>query len=215
MQTYIAYYRTSTSDQKNGITAQRNSVQKFINNDDIIINEYMEHQSGRKTTREELKKAIEEANKGGHKLLIARLDRLSRNAIFTLELLDSKVDFVAVDMPQANSLTIGIMALLAEEEAKRISKNTKASLKVVAERMAKEGRKLGTNNLTNAGREKSIQIRTEEARKRNHQATKIITRMRKEGATYQAIAEELNADGYITPRGCKFTKSTVYILNKR
>jgi len=107
------------------------------------------------------------------------------------------------------------MALLAEEEAKRISKNTKASLKVVAERMAKMGKKLGTNNLTNAGREKSIQIRTKEARKRNHQATKIITRMRKEGATYQAIAEELNADGYITPRGCKFTKSTVYILNKR
>lgn len=215
MSNYIAYYRTSTKDQHNGIDAQRTSVHKFISSGDTIVSEYVEHESGRKTEREQLMLAIQDAKENGYKLLIARLDRLSRNAKFTMELMESKVDFVCADMPKANSLTIGIMSLLAEEEAKRISKNTKSALKEVAKRLAKEGRTLGTNNLTTEGTYLSAHRRIESARKRNHQATKIITRMREEGSTYEAIAEELNTDGYKTPRGGNFSKSSVYILYKR
>ena len=207
---YIAYYRTSTADQHNGIDAQRTSATNFLKEGEQIVKEYKEHQSGRKVNREELMKAIDECNRNGYKLLIARLDRLSRNASFTLSLQDSGVDFVCADMPKANSLTIGIMSLLAEEEAKRVSKNTILALKEVAKR-----KKLGTNNLTIEGRRKGAERNKDQAKKDNHQVTKIIVRMRNEGETFQAIADELNADGYTTSKGGKFVGQTVGRLYKR
>ena len=207
---YVAYYRTSTVDQILGIEAQKTAATNFINENDVIINTYIEHESGRNCSREQLKLAIDECVKNKCKLLIARLDRLSRNASFTLKLLDSKVEFVCADMPSANNLTIGIMALLAEEEAKRISLNTRKALQEVKRKFAMTGKTLGTDNLTQWGRLKSSQARSEIAKKNNHQVIKIIKRLRASGSTFEAISSELNEDGYTTSRGNKWTKSSVY-----
>lgn len=207
---YVAYYRTSTADQILGIEAQKTAATNFINETDVIINTYIEHESGRNCSREQLKLAIEECVRNKCKLLIARLDRLSRNASFTLKLLDSKVEFVCADMPSANNLTIGIMALLAEEEAKRISLNTRKALQEVKKKFALTGKTLGTNNLTEQGRLKSIEVRRDRAKRNNHQVIKIIKRLRNSGSTFEAISRELNEDGYTTSGGKKWTKSSVY-----
>jgi len=114
-------------------------------------------------------------------------------------------------MPNANNLTIGIMALLAQTEAERISKNTKNAL---AELKAK-GIKLGTNNLTQEGSQKGADKRKEQAQKKNRQVTKIIIRLRNEGQRFKAIANELNEDEYTTSTGGEFIEQTVSRLYKR
>ena len=131
MKKYIAYYRVST--QKQGISglgldAQRTDVNRFISRGGELVAEYQDIESGKKNNRPSLINAINEAKKQGATLLIAKLDRLSRNASFILTLRDSRVDFVCCDMPDANSLTIGIMAILAQDERERTSLRTKAAL---------------------------------------------------------------------------------------
>lgn len=107
MTTYIAYYRVST--QKQGISglgleAQRSEVGRFIERGGKLLTEYQDVESGKKNDRPNLLRAIEECKRQGATLLIAKLDRLSRNASFILMLRDAKVDFVCCDMPDANAL---------------------------------------------------------------------------------------------------------------
>jgi len=208
---YILYTRTSTKDQNNGIEAQRATAKSFIKDGDVIVKEYTEKESGRNPNRPELKKAIDYSIKNNRKLLIARLDRLSRNARFTFELMDSKVPFVCCDMPDANNLTIGILAVLAQAEAERISHNTKKALAV----LKAQGKQLGKNNLTKEGVLKSALKRKLEAKKANHQATKIILRLRTDNHTFKSIAQELNDDGYTTSSGGKWQERTVSRLYRR
>lgn len=208
---YVLYTRTSTKLQKNGIDAQRKTATQFIKSSDTIIKEFTEQESGRKTNRVELNNAIDYCIDNDCTLLIARLDRLSRNASFTMKLMDSKIEFVCCDMPHANSLTIGIMSLLAQSEAEKISSNTKLALQVLKDK----GVKLGKNNLTKEGSIVGGETLRKRAVKQNHQATKIIVRLRGVKLTYDAIAKELNADGYRTATGGLFTKQTVSRLYKR
>lgn len=152
---YIAYYRVSTRKQEIsglGLEAQKTSVRKFLNqSDSVVLSEYTDIESGKKNDRPELTKAISEAKKKNAKLVIAKLDRLSRNAGFIFTLRDTKVDFICVDMPNANSVTIGIMAVLTQDERERISQRTKAAL---AE-LKSNGVKLGSpQNLTLEAKEK-------------------------------------------------------------
>jgi DNA invertase Pin-like site-specific DNA recombinase len=155
---YILYTRTSTKDQHHGIEAQRKTAYSFIKKGDEITDEFTEKESGRKVDRKELRKALELCRENNSKLLIARLDRLSRNAKFTLQLMESKVPIVCCDMPDANNLTIGIMAILAEAE--RISQDKKKALAVLKEK----GVELGKNNITQEGVLKNASIRKEEAK---------------------------------------------------
>lgn len=141
---YVAYYRVSTKKQGQsglGLEAQRSAVEKFTSNySDDILTEFTDIESGKNDDRPELKKAIEEAKRNNAQLIIAKLDRLSRNAAFIFTLRDSKVDFICADMPTANSVTIGIMAVLAQDERERISQRTKAALF----ELKKQGKKLGS-----------------------------------------------------------------------
>lgn len=152
---YISYCRVSTKKQGAsglGIDAQKTSVLNALKEGDRLIAEYQEVESGKNDYRPQLLKAIEHCKKTNSTLLIAKLDRLSRNASFILTLRDSQVLFKSIDMPDANNLTIGIMAILAQDERERISQRTKSAL---AE-LKKKGVKLGSpQNLTDSSRKKS------------------------------------------------------------
>ena len=135
---FIAYYRVSTDKQGKsglGLEAQRQAVVDFINgNGNKVIAEYTEVESGKRRDRPELAKALTDCRKHKAKLVIAKLDRLARNVHFISGLMESGVDFVAVDMPQANRLTVHILAAVAEHEREMISQRTKAALAVAKER---------------------------------------------------------------------------------
>jgi hypothetical protein len=128
---YVAYYRVSTARQGEsglGLEGQRDAVLRFVQEPSNILTEFTEVESGRKKFRPQLVAAIAHAKEHNATLLIAKLDRLARNVSFVSELMESKVRFKAVDMPQADNFTIHIIAAVAEREAEMISARTKAAL---------------------------------------------------------------------------------------
>jgi DNA invertase Pin-like site-specific DNA recombinase len=110
MKKYVAYIRVSTTKQELGLESQLNIINNYIDNDDVILNLFTEKESGRNNNRIELNKAIEFTKENDAVLLIAKLDRLSRNVAFISTLMDSKVNFKACDMPTADNFTIHIFA---------------------------------------------------------------------------------------------------------
>jgi DNA invertase Pin-like site-specific DNA recombinase len=128
----VSYYRVSTSKQGLhglGMGAQRHAVANFINGGQAkLIGEFQEVESSKRKQRPELDKAITLCRRTGARLVIAKLDRLARNAAFVLNLRDRGVDFVCCDLPHANRLTITILAAVAEQERDWISERTKAGL---------------------------------------------------------------------------------------
>lgn len=217
MTKYISYYRVSTQKQGKsglGIEAQKTAVSNFIGNNAILINEFEEVESGKNDERPQLHKAIEQCKKENAILLIAKLDRLSRNVSFIYTLKDSKVDFRCCDMPDANSLTIGIMAVLAQDERERISQRTKSAL---AE-LKNKGVKLGNpKNLTSEARDKSLLVRKKNAveNENNVKATALIKAMKKSGQSFHSIAKNLNENGFKTRLGSNFTSMQVKRLYDR
>lgn len=131
---FVAYLRVSTVKQGAqglGVEAQRGAVRSYVQTFGpaaAILSEYVETESGKRNDRPQLQAAIEHSKLSGARLVIAKLDRLSRNAAFMIGLRDAGVDFVAADMPQADSFTVGILALVAEREREMISQRTKAAL---------------------------------------------------------------------------------------
>lgn len=213
MKKYVAYYRVSTQKQGDsglGLAAQQDTVKKFAGDNEIIA-EYTEIESGKNNNRTELKKAIEYANNNNATLLISKLDRLSRNAAFIFQLRDSKVDFVCCDLPDANTMTIGIFALLAQQERELISERTKKALQVKKEK----GFVLGKpENLTEKSRERSIQVRKENAvnNENNRKAIALINQMRKQNISFNKIAKTLNDSGFKTSTGKTFHSMSVFQL---
>jgi hypothetical protein len=141
MEKYVAYYRVSTAKQGQsglGLEGQKAEIEKFTANCvNCVIAEFVEVESGKNSKRPEIQKAIAYAKEYGASLLIAKLDRLARNVHFVTTLMESMVKFKAVDMPEAESFTIHIIAAVAERGAKDISDKTKAGLKAKRERIAK------------------------------------------------------------------------------
>src|SRR5215213_8201786 len=129
---FVAYYRVSTERQGRsglGLLAQRKAVEDFLNGGNWrLVAEFTEIESGKLSDRPALVKAIQACRLRRAKLVIAKLDRLSRDAHFLLGLEKAGVDFVAADMPTANQLTVGIMAMVADEERRMISKRVKEAL---------------------------------------------------------------------------------------
>ncbi|MFC6996391.1 recombinase family protein [Rufibacter roseus] len=217
MKTYVAYYRVSTQKQGEsglGLEAQKNAVLSFLKCTDCIKAEFTEVESGKKDHRPQLKAAIAHAKATGSTLVIAKLDRLSRNAGFIFSLKDSGVDFICADMPDANTLTIGIFAVLAQHERELISSRTKAAL----EAKKAQGFKLGTpENLSEAARLKGLAVRRANAAnsKENKQAIHLILSAKAEGKSFPQIVAKLNELGYLTSRGKKFGLSSVHKLYTR
>ena len=217
---YVAYYRVSTKKQGKsglGLDAQRDTVSKFIKrNGDRIIAEFTEVESGKNNDRLELSKAIEMANENDATLVIAKLDRLSRNVSFISQLMDEKVKFVCCDMPEANELTIHIFAAMAQFERKRISERIKEALD--AKRVREPDWKPGNpQNLTKEARQMAYDSISRKARedKGVRHAFHFIRPLREQGLSYDKIAAMLNKEKYRTRRGKKFSGWQVWKIDKR
>jgi DNA invertase Pin-like site-specific DNA recombinase len=218
----IGYERVSTVRQGAsglGIEAQRKAIEAFAEQRGAtIIARFTEVESGRNPDRPELAKALHLAKVTGATLVIAKLDRLSRNAAFLLTLRDSGVRFVAVDLPEANDLTVGIMALVAQQEREAISKRTKEALAVAKARGVKLGNPNGAAALHRAAKG-GAPLRAAIARNADRHArdlASVIDDIRSGGAmSPRAIAAELNGRGMLTRRGGHWHVSTVMNLLDR
>ena len=209
MKNYVAYYRVSTQKQGIsglGLSAQQTTVKSFIG-DSVLLQEFVEVESGKNDKRIELQKAIEYANTNTATLIIAKLDRLSRNASFIFQLRDSKVDFICCDIPDANTMTIGIFALLAQQERELISDRTKKA----------KGHKLGCpQNLTPLSRDKARIAKKYNAlnNPNNSKAYPLIQEMRKNNNSYSKIADKLNEYNFKTSRNKLFRPMQVKRINE-
>ena len=197
---WISYLRVSTKRQGRsglGLEAQRNSVDEYLNGGNwALVKEVVEVESGKRSGRPMLADALKACRAYGAKLVIAKLDRLSRDAHFLLGLEKAGVDFVAVDMPNANRLTVGIMAMVAEDEGRRISARTKDALAAAKRR----GKKLGGDRgvvPTDKARELASAALKARAASRAADLAPIIDELRAAGAaTLSAIAAGLNRSFY-------------------
>jgi DNA invertase Pin-like site-specific DNA recombinase len=204
----VAYERVSTARQGQsglGLEAQKRQIAEFAATRGAeVLARFTEVESGRKADRPELAKALHHAKVTGATLVIAKLDRLSRNAAFLLALRDSGVKFVAVDMPEANDLTVGIMALVAEAEREAISRRTKEALASVKARGVKLGNPNGAASLRRAGKGGAA-LRAVVAANSDQfvrDLAPMIADIRAAGQTsLRAIAAELTARGIRTRRG--------------
>jgi DNA invertase Pin-like site-specific DNA recombinase len=220
----VSYIRVSTRKQGMsglGLEAQEQAVKQHARQTGSrILASYKEVESGRKTDRPELLKALAHAKRSKATLAVAKLDRLSRCASFLLALRDSGVDFVACDNPNANPLTIGVLAVVAQHEREQISARTKAALQAYRERGGKLGGQLRQcRNLSQEDREKGAAAAGVAVHKAAQEAyadlLPSMTEWRAEGMTLEQIAQKLNADGHTTRRGLPWGPGNVYsVLNR-
>jgi DNA invertase Pin-like site-specific DNA recombinase len=206
---FVSYLRVSTARQGRsglGLEAQRQAVEDFLNGGNWrLVKEFVEVESGKKTDRPELAKAFKACRIYGAKLVIAKLDRLSRDAHFLLGLEKAGVDFVAADMPQANRLTVGIMAIIAEDERRRISERTKAALAAAKRRGVKLGGDRGAR-LTAKARAAGRAALQAKARARAADLAPTIAELQADGAdSLRAIAAGLEERGIPAARGGKWS----------
>jgi DNA invertase Pin-like site-specific DNA recombinase len=204
---FVAYYRVSTDRQGRsglGLEAQEEAVRSYLNGGAWqLIDEVTEVESGKRADRPELARALMLCRLHGATLIIAKLDRLARNVAFVSNLMESSVEFVAVDFPQANRLTVHILAAVAEHEAAMISSRTKAALAAAKAR----GTKLGGNrgniaDVSVIGNQASAMVRAVRADKRAGDLLPIIRNIQTAGASsLRQVAAELTRQGIPTPRG--------------
>lgn len=202
---YVAYYRVSTDRQGAsglGLDAQRAAVAAFVAGRGELADEFTEVESGRRNDRPQLLAAIAACREHRAVLVIAKLDRLARNVAFIANLMESGVEFVAVDMPQANRLTLHILAAVAEHEREMISQRTKAALAAAKAR----GTRLG-NPAPDLHAARSV-YSLKAARFRTS-AAPLIERLKAQGLSLRAIAQELNDRRIPTERGRQWHASSV------
>lgn len=210
---YVAYYRVSTKGQGRsqlGLQAQQQAVQSFVQGEPIVA-EFTEVESGKLNHRPQLKAALDFAELTGSTLVVAKLDRLSRNAAFLNQLFDATVSIKCADMPFADRFTIGILAQVAQWEREQISTRTKEALSAAKRR----GRKLGGHRpnvpqMSAAGLQRSIATRQVRASERAAKVAPHISAAQAAGHTsLRSIADYLNQLGVKTTRGCKWEASSV------
>lgn len=198
---FVSYLRVSTARQGNsglGLEAQRDAVARYLDGGNWkLVREMVEIESGKRNDRPAIAEALRLCRVHRATLIIAKLDRLARNVHFISSLMESGVEFVAVDFPQANRLTVHILAAVAEHEAAMISARTKAALGAAKAR----GISLGGLRIPTAamamiaakGNRASAQKRSEQARARRADVQVDIERARSAGAvSLRQIADFLN-----------------------
>lgn len=233
----VAYFRVSTAAQGRsglGLEAQKAAVAELARQRDWrVLAEFTEVESGKRNDRPELAKALHHAKVTGAVLVIAKLDRLSRNAAFLLTLRDSGVRFVAADLPDACDLTVGVLAVIAQAEREAISQRTKAALGSVKAKLAagaphvsrrtgrpvaRLGNPRGAEPLRRAARGNAAAVMAAKTNADAHarDLAPVVERLRSEGCTSLAsLAAGLNAAGVRTPRDGTWHASSVRNLLAR
>jgi DNA invertase Pin-like site-specific DNA recombinase len=222
---YISYLRVSTAKQSEsglGLEAQRAAVEAWLNGGNWqLVDEVVEVESGKShRNRPGLTKALEGCRRYGAKLIISRLDRLSRDPVFLLSLRDAGIDFTAVDLPNANRMTVGVMALVAEQEREAISSRTKAALQAAKAR----GVKLGNPRPETASfRDRAVAAEAgtkggAASQAAADQFARLIQPLLEgelAGLSANAAAAELNRRGVQTARGGSWTARSVINIRTR
>jgi len=244
---FVSYLRVSTTRQGAsglGLEAQRDAVSDHIRKagpNAVLLREYVEVESGRKSERPQLQAALRHAKNTGAVLIIAKLDRLARNVHFVSGLMESGVEFTAVDFPQANRLTVHILAAVAEHEAAMISTRTKAALAAKKEALAREREKLqargqeplrvledgtvrplrlgnpnGAQCLKGLGNGKAIEAVKTKATARAEELREVLADIDPTGTmSARGLARMLNERGFRSPRGGAWTAQSVIRLRDR
>ena len=188
-----------------GVEAQREIIHNHVKNKQILA-EYIEPESGKKSNRPQLLTALAMCRKTNSILIVAKLDRLSRNVAFTSKLLESDVEIVFCDFPQANRLILHIISSIAEYEAGLISQRTKQSLQAKKARGIKLGK---SDNLMNKF-EQAIynSSRTNKAKAENNpnnmRAIALLRSLSMQGKSLSEMTDLLNEQGFVTSKGCQF-----------
>jgi DNA invertase Pin-like site-specific DNA recombinase len=222
---FVSYLRVSTARQGMsglGLEAQRAAVAGHLNGGDwTLVREVVEVESGKRNDRPALADALKLCRKHRATLIIAKLDRLARNVHFISGLMESGVEFVAVDMPQANRFVVHILAAVAEQEAEAISKRTKAALQAAKARGTKlGGRRVSADRFAEIaaqGRKAAASVLTEKKEAHQQEVRPVIEEIMAAGVTtLRGIAAELNARGELTPRGGQWSAVQVQrVINQK
>ncbi len=203
---FVSYLRVSTQKQGHsglGLEAQRAAVEGFLNGGRWkLLAEYREVESGKRADRPQLQKALQHCKVTGATLVIAKLDRLARDAHFLLGLQKAGVKFIAADMPEANEMVVGIMAVIAQGESKMIRERTKAALAAAKARGVKLGNPNGAVHLKGLGNAAAVAAVRVKARRHDKLLADVIKDVRASGcSSLRQIASELNERSIETPRG--------------
>ena len=207
---FVSYLRVSTARQGTsglGLEAQREAVARYLNGGSwTLVQEVVEVESGKRNDRPAIAEALRLCRLHRATLIIAKLDRLARNVHFISTLMEAGVEFVAVDFPQANRLTVHILAAVAEHEASMISARTKAALAAAKERgLVLGGQRDSLDRMwpmARKGNTASAAVRSAAAAKRNEDLLPVIAELRRAGRTSpQQIADSLNERGITAARG--------------
>ncbi len=225
MQQFIAYLRVSTSRQGKsglGLDAQKSAIAAHLGNARPLAS-YTEVESGRKSNRVELRKALDHCHRSNATLIISKLDRLTRSARFLLELVDSGVDIVFCDLPQISGPTgrfmLASMANVAELEAAMISQRTRDALQAAKARGKRLGARPGASPLSaylrEHGNKAGLEGKAKAANRRAEPWRAILSDMLDQRLSYGGIARELNARGERTPSGSRWSDVAVSRMAKR
>jgi len=207
---FIAYYRVSTERQGRsglGLEAQQAAVHRhLVTFGGSLIGEHTEVETGKRDNRPELRAALAACRRHRAKLVIAKLDRLSRNVAFIAAIMDSGVEFVACDNPHATRLTLHILAAVAEHEREAIAARTKAALQAAKARGIRLGRH-GADYLAQANKVAAFE--------RANRLKPIVTELTAASMSIRQIAAELTARGIAPPRGGTWHPQTVARIVRR
>lgn len=208
MKSYIAYLRQSTTKQEQsglGVEAQREIIKNHLKNENVIC-EIVETESGKNNNRPKLQEALAICRKNNSILVCAKLDRLSRNVAFTSKLLESDVEILFCDFPEANKLILHIISSIAEYEANLISIRTKQSLQAKKAKGAKLGKSENLLNKHSKAIENSIITNKSKAfeNENNKRALALIKSMKNENKSFTEMTKILNEQGFKTSKNCQF-----------
>jgi DNA invertase Pin-like site-specific DNA recombinase len=217
---FVAYYRVSTQQQGRsglGLDAQRKAVVEYLNGGAWkLVEEFTEVESGKRNDRPQLQAALQACRARQATLVIAKLDRLSRDAHFLLGLQKAGVPFIAVDMPHADQFSVGVLALVAQKEREMISARTRAALAAAKARGVRlGGRRPGALPDPTTAAQKSAQARAMRVEQRLSDLRPIVERLTGGDVGPRELSRRLNAEGIPAPRGGQWHPASALSLLRR
>jgi DNA invertase Pin-like site-specific DNA recombinase len=211
---FVTYYRVSTQDQGRsglGLEAQQATAKQYLSaHGGIELASYTEVESGKVDARPQLEAALLRCRQTRSTLLVAKLDRLSRNIAFLFRMRDEGVKFQAIDIPEANTLTLGVFAAMAQHEREVISARTKAALEARRARGFALGTPRDLSAYADSAGAKGRASLLAKAKKHAGEITPQIEAARAEGCvSLRQVSAWLNEQGIVTHRGKQWTAAAV------